>query len=72
MRKTLTVPEQHQRRIAFDTLKLNDIGASIMGGMNHKQAVQTLRACGHTDRDIVSRLEKAGHDAEAIIRYTSM
>lgn len=36
--KNLTVPEKHQLKVARDTLKMSDIGASIMGGPTKEEA----------------------------------
>ena len=36
--RNLTVPEQHQLKIARATLKMSDIGARIMGGMTKPEA----------------------------------
>lgn len=47
--KKLSVPEQHQRKIALNTLKLSKAGALIMGGMNHEGARQFLRSIGYSD-----------------------
>ena len=69
MTKTLTIPEMHQRRVAFDTIRMHEIGARIMGGMDHRGAVQALRKFGHSEDDIRARLETAGHNQEAITRY---
>ena len=41
MRK-LTVPEKHQLKIARKTLTLSCVGARILGGPNHKEAVQII------------------------------
>lgn len=38
MKRTLTIPEQHQLRIARQTLKMNDVMARIMGGMTKDEA----------------------------------
>ncbi len=38
----LTVPQKHQLRIAYDTLKMSDIGALIMGGPSKAQAVEII------------------------------
>lgn len=43
--RTLSIPEQHQLRIARDTLKLSDMGALIMGGPTKTEA-----------REIIARL----------------
>jgi hypothetical protein len=40
--RPLTVPEQHQLRIARSTLKMSDQGAKIMGGMTKEQARQVI------------------------------
>lgn len=37
-RKTYSVPEQHQRKIARQTLKYSDEGARIMGGTTKDEA----------------------------------
>jgi len=54
----------HQRRIALDTLKLHKLGARIMGGMDHREAVKFLRSDGMSDLDIRTRLKAAGHSDE--------
>lgn len=36
--KALTVFEKHQKKIALATLKMSDVGASIMGGMTKEEA----------------------------------
>jgi hypothetical protein len=41
--KILTVPEQHQLRIAKDTLRMSDAGARIMGGMTKAEARAIIR-----------------------------
>jgi len=69
MKKTLSVPELHQRRVAIKTLQLSEVGARIMGGMDHIQAVKVLRGFGHSDRDIRTRLETASYDAQSIIKF---
>jgi hypothetical protein len=43
---TLSVPEQHQKRIAYATLKMSDVGARIMGGMTKDEARTFLRKHG--------------------------
>lgn len=39
----LSVPEQHQLKIARATLKMHDVGAAILGGMTKPQARAFLR-----------------------------
>jgi hypothetical protein len=36
--RELSVPDQHQLKIARATLRMSEIGARIMGGMDHAQA----------------------------------
>ena len=71
MSKILSVIELHQRRIALDTLRMHEVGARIMGGMDHLEAVKVLRRLGHDDKDIRARLETAGHLPEDITKFMS-
>ena len=41
--RSLSVPERHQLRIAYDTLKLSDIGAQILGGMTKDEAREIIQ-----------------------------
>lgn len=43
MRRELSVPEQHQLKIARATLKLSELGAKLMGGMDHATARTVIR-----------------------------
>ena len=47
MKRELSVFEKHQKRIALDTLKMSDIGVSIMGGMTKAEAYKFLRSIGY-------------------------
>jgi hypothetical protein len=38
----LSVPETHQLKIAKSTLKMSDMGATIMGGMTKAQAREVI------------------------------
>jgi len=51
-KKKLTVPEKHQLKIAKQTLKYSDVGASIMGGMTKDEARAFLKKVGYSDREI--------------------
>ena len=42
-KRELSVPERHQLKIAYATLKMSDIGALIMGGMNKQEARDIIR-----------------------------
>jgi hypothetical protein len=43
MKKTLTVPEKHQLKIARDTLKMPDAIAAVMGGPTKEEAREIIR-----------------------------
>ena len=53
----LTIPQQHQKKIALKTLKMSDAIAKIMGGMTKDQAREFLKSIGYTDKQI-SKLEE--------------
>jgi hypothetical protein len=42
VRRYLSVPEQHQLKIARKTLTYSDVGARIMGGMTKAEARQVI------------------------------
>lgn len=42
----LTIPQQHQKRVAIATLKMSDVGAMIMGGMTKAEARAFLASIG--------------------------
>jgi hypothetical protein len=42
-KRTLSVPERHQLRIALDTLKMNDVMARVMGGPSKEEARQIVK-----------------------------
>ena len=42
VRRYLSVPEQHQLKIARKTLEMSDVGAKIMGGMTKVEARQVI------------------------------
>ena len=50
--KLLTVPEQHQKNVALKTLKMNDVGVSVMGGMTKEEAREFLKSIGYSDAKI--------------------
>lgn len=43
MKKKLSVPEQHQLKIAKSTLRMNDIMVDVMGGMTKEQAKDIIK-----------------------------
>lgn len=48
----LTVPQQHQLKIAKKTLKMNDAMAMVMGGMSKQDARDFLKSIGWSDQKI--------------------
>ena len=38
----MTVPEKHSLKIARQTMRMHCAGARIMGGMDHRQAVEVI------------------------------
>jgi hypothetical protein len=51
-KRKLTIPEQHELRVAQDTLKMNPVMAAVMGGPTHEQARETIkRLTGEEVRD---------------------
>ncbi len=51
-RRYLSVPEQHQLKIARRTLELSDVGARIMGGMTKAEARDVIkRFTGKTPKE---------------------
>jgi hypothetical protein len=50
--RELSIPEQHQKKIALRTLKMNDVGVSVMGGMNKGEARSFLKRIGYSDEQI--------------------
>lgn len=49
--------DKHQKRIAKDTLKMSDAGASIMGGMTKEEARQVLQRLG-VSRTAINKIEQ--------------
>lgn len=60
----LSVPQQHQLKIAKKTLKMSDAGANIMGGMNKEEARKFLKSIGYTDKQIAKLEESVLSDGE--------
>ena len=54
MKKELNVFQKHQLKIAKDTLRMSDAGASIMGGMTKNEARKFLQSIGWNDRRITN------------------
>ena len=43
MKKELSVFDKHQLKIAYSTIKMSDVGAMIMGGMNKQEAIEVIK-----------------------------
>jgi hypothetical protein len=46
MKRELSIFEKHQKKIAIATLKMNEVGVLIMGGMNKEEARKFLLSIG--------------------------
>jgi len=42
-KRKLSVPDQHQLKVARATLKMSEVGARIMGGPNHVEAREIIK-----------------------------
>jgi len=62
--KQLSVPQKHQLAIAKKTLKMSDAGASVMGGMSKKEAVEFLKSIGYSDAKIKKMSEETELDEQ--------
>ena len=52
VRRYLSVPEQHQLRVARKTLTYSDVGARVMGGPTKAEARQIIkRLTGRTPKE---------------------
>ena len=62
----MQVSDLHQRNIALSTLKMSKIGASIAGGMNHKEAVKFLIEYGIKKETIIKLLKNNNYTDKEI------
>jgi hypothetical protein len=53
MKRTLSVPEKHQKKIAIETLRMHDATVGVLGGMNKEEARTFLKSIGYTNEQIV-------------------
>jgi len=60
---SLNTFQKHQKKIALDTLKMSDTGASIMGGMNKDDARSFLMTIGYSQKQI-DKLEECIDEAK--------
>jgi len=63
----LTVPEQHQKKIAIQTLKMPDAMVGVMGGMNKEEARAFLKKIGWSDEKIAALEESKLQEEETEI-----
>jgi hypothetical protein len=72
-RGNLSIAERHQKRVALDTLRMSEIGASIAGGLDHQEAVRILiQKFGYNKAIIINKLKRYGHfpkDIERIVTF---
>jgi hypothetical protein len=68
----MDVPTKHQMKIALDTIKMSKMGAQMMGGMNHEEAIEFLLSHGYTSNQVKNMLLKAGHDANEFFKTESI
>lgn len=61
---------KHSTKIALSTLKMHELGARVMGGMTHTQAIGYLyNSADYSREKIEGLLRRAGHDAETIATW---
>jgi hypothetical protein len=63
-----SVFDKHQIAIALKTLKMNDVGASVMGGPDKPESIRILRKAGYNDIKIKKLLTDSGHTPEEITK----
>lgn len=56
----MQVGDKHQLKIARDTLKLSVVGAKVLGGMNHAEAIAVIARLAPRE---LSRAQQAAEDA---------
>lgn len=49
--KQLTVPEQHQLKVARHTLELSEVGAFILGSPSHEEARAIIKRLTQTRKE---------------------
>jgi hypothetical protein len=59
---------KHQLRIARNTLKLSEVGASILGGMTIPEAIFLLHRNGWSIFKLITTLQEQGHSTQDIDR----
>jgi hypothetical protein len=69
MTKELDTFQKHQKKIAIATLKMNDVGVSIMGGMTKAEARQFLTSIGYSENQI-AKLEEQTMILKEASQYT--
>jgi hypothetical protein len=65
----MNVFENEQKKIALATLRLSKVGADVVGGMTHQQAVQYLKKLGISEDWIRAQLKDYGHYDEDIAEF---
>lgn len=62
----MDIATKHQNKIAWDTLKLSQSGALILGGMNHKEAINHLLNAGYGIIQVINKLRANGFNNDEI------
>ena len=55
----MDTPQQHQYKIARDTLRLSDVGVLILGGMTKEEARNFLHSIAHWSIARIQKFENA-------------
>lgn len=64
-RKELSVFQKNQKIIAFQTLRMSDAGAMVMGGMSKDEARKFLLKIGYTEKEI-AKIEESANSANDV------
>ena len=66
--RKLSVPEQHQLKIAYKTLKMNPAMIGVMGGMSREEAVEVIKKLtGKTVKESVVKKEASKDNIESFM-----
>jgi hypothetical protein len=65
----MNVFENEQKKIALATLKMHKVGAAVMGGMSHQEAVQYLIKIGMSKVSVTKKLREHGHSWEDVAEF---
>jgi len=66
IKESVDIFDKHKKQIALKTLKMNDVGASVMGGMSKKEALEYLMKIGYSKEQLEKILTYNGHSEDEI------